>query len=341
MAIEFQTAGFGSALVPAPRHPSIGPARTVGELRYEGRHSGLEMALPVSCVRADDSVVVRVSDAATKTWWRNFRSEHPVSIRIDGTWQHGTGRTVMPGTIEHERIEARYSHHHPRAADTGEEPFVVIDVGVGLAPEPDLRRRWFTAATTGGFLGFGIPATTGALTADAGTPVLLSALLLAGLAAGAALGAFQASVLRRVWPALRTGDWMAATALGALAAWLLGSIPMLYGDRISKWSLWIQVPATAVGATILFFSLGAAQWLVLRRFTSRAVLWMWANAAARIGGLIVLMAVAAPLWRPGQSPSLVAAIGALGGLCMAAVVAAATAMFLPGVTAPQYRLDRR
>ena len=41
-------------------------------------------------------------------------------------------------------------------------------------------------------------------------------------------------------------------------------------------------------------------------------------------GLLVFFAVTTPLWQPGQPPVLIALIGALGGLLMAATTAAVT-----------------
>jgi hypothetical protein len=63
---------------------------------------------------------------------------------------------------------------------------------------------------------------------------------------------------------------------------------------------------------------------VLRRHITGAGAWIPATAAAWLAGLAVFCATAMPLWRPGQSPVLIAGIGALAGLLMAATVAAVT-----------------
>lgn len=49
-----------------------------------------------------------------------------------------------------------------------------------------------------------------------------------------------------------------------------------------------------------------------------------ANAVAWAAGLVVFAAFTTPLWQPGQPVVLIALIGALGGLVMAATMAAIT-----------------
>jgi len=84
--------------------------------------------------------------------------------------------------------------------------------------------------------------------------------------------------------------------------------------------------ATVAGidGILLLLSLGSAQWWVLRDHVPDARHWIPATAAAWLAGLGVFCAVAMPLWHPGQSVVLVAVIGAMAGLLMAATVAAVT-----------------
>ncbi len=126
---------------------------------------------------------------------------------------------------------------------------------------------------------------------------------------------------------------MAATAAGAIVAWSVGILVMLFSEQLGDWPIWAQVPAVAAGALVMVFSLGLAQWIVLRRYADRAALWIWGTAVAWIAGLIAFTLVTTPLWQPGQSVPLVAAIGALGGLAMAAVMAAVTGAFLMRILA--------
>jgi hypothetical protein len=80
----------------------------------------------------------------------------------------------------------------------------------------------------------------------------------------------------------------------------------------------------ALGGPALLASIGTAQWLVLRRHVRRASWWIASTAAAWTAGLAVFLAVAMPLWQPGQPVSVVVAIGLAGGLLMAATTSAVT-----------------
>lgn len=340
MTTKYRTPGLGaSAVLMALRLPT-GLRHTVGELRYQGRRSGRNIAFPVSVVRADDRVLVRVGNAAAKTWWRNFRSPQPASIRVGGDWLSGTGHAVLPGSLEHEQVEAIYQGAHPRSNLSATDPYVVIAVTPGPKPAaaPGLWRQWFRQVTLGEFLGFCAPAVAGGITAGVRAGVLVAALLLAGIVEGGVLGYFQARVLRTVLPRLRIRDWVTATAVGAVLAWAVGSVPMLYGERLGDWPIWLQVPVIAAGVLVIVFALGGAQWFVLRRFTVRAARWIWANVVAWMAGLTAFALVTTPLWQPGQAVGLVVAIGVLGGLVMAAVMAAITGAFLTRILAPEHHI---
>lgn len=327
---RYERPGLGaSALLMALRLP-VGLQQTIGELRYRGRASGRHIAVPVSYVRVGDSVVVRVANAATKTWWRNFRSPHPASIRINGVWLTGIGHVVAPGSLEHEKADAVYQNAHPRQRIDVDDPYVVIDVGAEKTTPSrrELSRRWFVAVTAGETLGFAAPAAAGALTVDSAPGVIAAALLIAAAIEGGVLAFFQSRVLRWWLHEFPTRDWVMATAAGALVAWTVGLVPVLYGDRVGNWPAAVQVPVVTAGALVMVFAIGVAQWYVLRRWSDRAVLWIWGNAVGWIAGLAAFTTVTTPLWRAGQSPMVTAVIGALGGLVMAAVVAVTTGLFL-------------
>ncbi|MGV9665243.1 hypothetical protein [Nocardia niigatensis] len=340
MPTKYETPGItAAAMLLALRLPT-GLRHSVGELRYETRLSGRHIALPVGYVRDGDSVAIRVGHSGTKTWWRNFRAPHAVSICLDGEWRTGVGHVVTPDTLAYEEVDMVYRAAHPRTTTSARDPYVVIDLSTAPpdSAERALRRRWFTRVTTGEFLGFLAPAIGGALTAHASAAVLVTVMLAAGAVEGMALGYFQAGVLRTVLSRLRIRDWMTVTAAGAVVAWSVGVLPMIAGERFGGWPAWAQIPVAVAGALIVVFSLGVAQWTVLRRFTDRAALWILANAVAWIGGLIAFMLVAPPLWQPGQPPILVAAIGVLAGAVMAAVMAWVTGAFLPRVLAAGHLL---
>jgi Ca2+-transporting ATPase len=152
----------------------------------------------------------------------------------------------------------------------------------------------------------------------------LAVLLAAGAAEGALLGAAQAAVLHRVLAGFSRRDWVLRTAAAAVLAWALGMAPSTWATAILRWPVAVQAVLSVVGAGVLLASIGVAQWTVLRRSVPRAGRWIAWTAAGWLAGLAVFTAVTTTLWRPGQSPGLVAAVGVLGGALMALSMAAVT-----------------
>ena len=115
-----------------------------------------------------------------------------------------------------------------------------------------------------------------------------------------------------------------ATAVAAGVAYLISMIPVLLGERLSTltWPLAAGLGIAVGGAVVS--SIGVAQWMVLRAVLPGSVIWIPASAAAWLLGLLAFLAVTSPLWRPGEPTGVVIAIGILGGLVMAVVVAVVT-----------------
>ncbi len=191
-----------------------------------------------------------------------------------------------------------------------------------------LRRAWFRTVTLGEFVGFCVPAAVALLAFRQAPAVTLVAMVVAGAFEGAALGAAQAHVLKRELLGFSRADWVMATSVAAALAWLLGMLPSTLHDVWKDWPLTATVPVAVVLGSLLLSSIGLAQWIVLRRHVARAWPWVGATALAWCAGLLVFLAVTTPIWRPGQSPLLVAAVGVLGGLGMAATMAWVTGWFL-------------
>jgi hypothetical protein len=76
----------------------------------------------------------------------------------------------------------------------------------------------------------------------------------------------------------------------------------------------------------LLATIGAAQWLVLRRYVDGSGVWVVANALAWITGLVVVFAAIGVA--PSDAPVLIAAFGVVGGLGMGLTVALITGLFL-------------
>ncbi len=279
------------------------------ELRYQARRSGRHIALPVSYARTGDNVVVRVGRAETKTWWRNFHNPRPLSVWLDGRWYRGMGHVAQSDSLSATR-----------------EPMTgALTAGT---EQRGMWRRWSTTVTAGELLGFAGPVVTGALVRDAAPVTAAVGLLVAGTIEGWVLGWFQARVLRAAVRGMFPGDWIPATGLGALVAWSIGAVSVLAGDGLDTWSPWVLVPAAVSGGIVLVLSLGVAQWFVLRHFVIDAGRWIGATALAWLAGLFVFATFTSPLWQPGQSTALVVLIGIVGGLLMAATMAAITGYFL-------------
>jgi len=180
--------------------------------------------------------------------------------------------------------------------------------------------------TTGGEVaGFLVPVSVAAVAGAAldGLPGL-GLMVVAGVGEGAVLGAAQGRVLRRVLPGFSTRDWVLRTAGAAGLAWALGMVPSSLGRTFADLPPGVQIAVTAPAGVALLLSIGVAQWTVLRRHLSGALAWIGWSALGWLAGLAVLLAVVTPLWRPGQSAVLIAAIGVLGGLLMAGTLAATT-----------------
>jgi len=194
--------------------------------------------------------------------------------------------------------------------------------------ETALFRRWVATVTAGELVGFVIPALAAALLVTSTGLPPLPVLVVAGAAEGAILGWAQTRVLRHVIVGLSSTRWVALTVVAAAAAWLLGMLPSTLRDVWSSWPpLATAAAATALVAALLG-SLGVAQWFELRRHLPRARRWVTGNALAWLLGLTAFFAITSPLWRPGQHASAVAAIGVLGGLVMAFIMATVTGLTL-------------
>lgn len=191
-----------------------------------------------------------------------------------------------------------------------------------------LLGRWVRWATAGEFVGFLIPALVAALVLVDPQPYSYPAAVAGGALEGAVLGWAQLHVLRGVVPAVSGRRWVVGTAVAAAVAWAIGLLPSTAYDVWSRWPGAVAVGVGAVGAVVLLSTIGVAQWLELRRHVVRSGSWVGANMLAWALGLTAMLVVTTPLWQEGQSTPVVIAIGALGGLVMAATMALTTGLAL-------------
>lgn len=165
--------------------------------------------------------------------------------------------------------------------------------------------RWVGANSLGELLGLGATFALDILIisriqSGGAAAALLGIVLIAatGAVEGTVVGLFQWTALRGSFPGIARRAWVGATIIGAVVAWFLGSLPSTLMDMGGQDAAAAgQEPATAVVlllAAAMGFVLGAVlsfpQWLVLRRHTAGAWLWIPANCLAWAAGMPVIFA---------------------------------------------------
>ncbi|MBM7804461.1 deazaflavin-dependent oxidoreductase (nitroreductase family) [Geodermatophilus bullaregiensis] len=98
------------------------------ELRYLGRRSGRQYAVPVQYARAGGHLVVWPQHWQRSTWWRNFRTPQPVTVRLTGRLHEGTARVVDPDDPQWRSARQTYAARWPRMARRVTGPLVVISL---------------------------------------------------------------------------------------------------------------------------------------------------------------------------------------------------------------------
>jgi hypothetical protein len=298
-------------------------------LRYTSR-AGALVVLPVQATRDGDDVVVMSGNAADKQWWRHFRAGAPVDVLLDGAWRRGTGQVV---TGANSRAAAGYRRAHPRVAIGFDATFVVVAFEEPTSARPALHgprlvRSWFWTVTAAESAGFAGAACAGAVTANAAAWVSVPALLAAGALEGGMLGWGQVSILRRALPGVGRRQWIVATAVAAMLAYVIGLVPSTVAASVGSWPVALVVPGAVLLGAALLASIGTAQWLILRHHVTGALGWIGTTALAWLGGLGVFLGFAMPLWQPGQPLALTIVIGVGGGLLMAATTSLLTGLAL-------------
>jgi uncharacterized integral membrane protein len=154
--------------------------------------------------------------------------------------------------------------------------------------------------------------------------VALPAVVLAGAAEGAELGAGQALVLGPVLAALHRARWVSLTAVAAAVAYTFGMGPSTWASSVFDAPMALQIVAAVAMGAIVLCSIGGLQWIELRRHVRGAAHWIWMTAAAWLVALGAFSAIAMPLWQPGQPLWLAIGIGVVAGAVMAAIQAFST-----------------
>jgi hypothetical protein len=191
-----------------------------------------------------------------------------------------------------------------------------------------LLRAWLPVVAIAELVGFVVPAVVGVVTVASPVVVSFTALVAAGAVEGALLGAGQVHVLRRALPAVSRGRWTALTSGAAALAYVVGLLPSTTAPLLVRLPIPVLGVLLGAGAVLLLGSIGTAQWLELRRHVEHAAAWIGITALAWLLGLGVFLAVAMPLWHPGQPVASAVLVGLGAGALMALVMAAVTGLGL-------------
>jgi len=101
-------------------------------LTVTGRRSGRRYAIPVGYQWRKDGILVLVSKAGRKRWWRNYLDPGPAELRVRGETVHGEARCVPPGS---ERFREAFDGLFQRQPWLGRQFGISYDRRVGLTPE--------------------------------------------------------------------------------------------------------------------------------------------------------------------------------------------------------------
>lgn len=90
--------GLIAGVLRSPLHGLLDSALML--VTVTGRKTGKRYTIPVGYQRDGDRIMVLVSRAHTKRWWRNYREPGPIEVYTRGRSHHGTAEVVAPGTDE-------------------------------------------------------------------------------------------------------------------------------------------------------------------------------------------------------------------------------------------------
>ena len=94
-----------------------------------GRRSGRRYTIPVGYHDVGDAIVVMVSDAAHRQWWRNFHRGAPATLWLHGRAVPAEGIVVPPASAE---FRARAEQAFRRARFVAGIFGIAFDPAVGL-----------------------------------------------------------------------------------------------------------------------------------------------------------------------------------------------------------------
>jgi hypothetical protein len=116
--------GLVLAVLRSPAHRLL--SGMVIELRYTGRRTGREYVLPVQYAGTGQRLVVRPQAVQRSTWWRNFHTPTPVTVRLAGRIRPATARLVVANEPAWEQARQLYASRWRRSSQRMTGPLVEI-----------------------------------------------------------------------------------------------------------------------------------------------------------------------------------------------------------------------
>ena len=87
-----------SGILRSPFHWLLSPGLLL--ITVTGRRSGRRYTIPVGYQRYGDTLIIMVSQAREKQWWRNYLEGGPAELRLRGKSVSGRAQTLSPGSDE-------------------------------------------------------------------------------------------------------------------------------------------------------------------------------------------------------------------------------------------------
>ncbi len=91
-----------SAILQSPLHWLLSGG--LAEIRVRGRRSGKLFSFPVGYQWDEGDLVILVSHAPAKRWWRNYDSEWPMELVLRGRVVEGSAQRIAPDSEEFVRL---------------------------------------------------------------------------------------------------------------------------------------------------------------------------------------------------------------------------------------------
>ena len=99
-------------------------------IAYTGRRTGKGRTIPVMYARADGTLLVNVSMAERKCWWRNLQGGAPVEVLVQRRSSRGLAESIT-GDQARAALD-RYVARFPRAARSGQDLRRLVMVRIRL-----------------------------------------------------------------------------------------------------------------------------------------------------------------------------------------------------------------